>query len=440
MKERKIKSFNIKRIKNVFIVSLMILVLTLATGCTTYDNFKAAWFTSEKEDKPVTLKIGVYEPFSGQYKKYGREEIEGITVAYNRVNNVIGKKIELIKSDNKSNIYDADTAIKHLMTLSPSVVLGSYGETLSLVASDYLKATDTPGITISSTNPLVTKNNDYYFMATFSDTKQGSALAEYAFGKKREIVATVRQDTDDTAQAIIKRFTSRTKKLNENEESVAGNFIVNHETLDYSKTIEDLRISGAKAILVTLPPNATVEFLNQCVKNNFTHAIFLGTKNFNDNAVQKYIREKNKLYVAYIEENSAIETNKEFDRFMEEYKKTYGDSAEPTLNTLVAYDSYMIAVKSIKKAYNDALNADVEALVKAAPTAAEANAVRKEIDTVKKTGIPSGRLIKEAIKSIKNYHGVSGIINYQGKSEPSKSISITTVINGTEEEPVVVLA
>lgn len=440
MKIERRKIFNIKKSGQLLILGLIIIVLFFTTGCTTYDNFKNAWLVKEKKDEPVTIKIGVYEPFTGQYKKYGKEEIQGINLAYKQINKVLGKKIELINADNRSNIYDGDTAINHLMTTSPSVVLGSYGETLSLVASDYLKATDTPGITISSTNPLITKNNDYYFMATFSDTKQGSALAEYAFAKNRESVATIRQETDDTAQAIIKRFTSRTKKLNENEESVVGNFVVNHEQVDYKDTIERLRASGAKAVLVTLPPKATVDFLNQCIQHKYTHVIFLGTKSFNDKVVQNAIRTENKLTVAYIEENNTIDMNKKIQDFVKLYKKEYGEKAEPTLNTLVAYDAYMIAVQSIEKAYNDAVNADVEELIKGAATDAEANSIKSDYNLIKETGIPTGRMIKEAIKSIENYRGVSGVINYQGKSEPSKSISITTVVNGVEDEPMVVRA
>ena len=163
------------------------------SGCTTYNNFKNAFFSDGQAASERTIKIGIYEPMTGQYKEQGKEEAAGIELAHELYPEVLGKKIELVYADNKSNIYDADTAIQELLTNSPSVVLGSYGETLTLVASDYIKGANTPAITISSTNPLITANNDYYFSATYSETKQGDALADFAYTSQKRNVAPLRK-------------------------------------------------------------------------------------------------------------------------------------------------------------------------------------------------------------------------------------------------------
>ena len=57
------------------------LILSLAAGlcaCTTYTNFKNAFFGDEKVATERTIKIGVFEPMSGKNKTEGNEEVMGI--------------------------------------------------------------------------------------------------------------------------------------------------------------------------------------------------------------------------------------------------------------------------------------------------------------------------------------------------------------------------
>ena len=227
------------------------MTVSLAAGlcaCTTYNNFKNAFFDDGKEAQERTIKIGVFEPLSGKNKTEGNEELMGIELAHDLYPTVCGKKVELVYGDNKSDIYTGETVIQELISAnSPSVILGSYGETLTLIAGKYAKANNIPAITISSTNPLITTNNDYYFSATYSETRQGDALADFAYTSQKKIVAAaVKTEDDDTATATIKRFTNRFKKLSGQSNSVAGTFTVPKDSTDYSKTIDDIKASGAE--------------------------------------------------------------------------------------------------------------------------------------------------------------------------------------------------
>ena len=38
------------------------------SGCTTYNNFKNAFFSDGQAASERTIKIGIYEPMTGQYK------------------------------------------------------------------------------------------------------------------------------------------------------------------------------------------------------------------------------------------------------------------------------------------------------------------------------------------------------------------------------------
>lgn len=410
----------------------MILALGL-TGCTTYNNFKNAWLPKDKVEEERTIKIGVFEPMSGQYKQQGMEEVRGIELAYEKMSKVLDKKIQLVYGDNKSNMYDGETALEELMSNSPNVVLGSYGEVLTLTASDYIKSRDVPGIAISSRNPLITGNNPYYFTVSFSETKQGNALADFAYNSmKKDIGATVRFENDDRAQAIDKRFNSRFRKLTENPDAIVGSFQVKAEETDFSVTIEKIRNSGAKVVLLAMSPVGAELFLKQCVEKNMTHILFLGTDEWNDSAFLDKIRNSDKLSIAYVAHEPTVEKSFEAKEFIDAYKKKYGANTEPTLNTALAYDAYMLALQAMENAYVNAAGKKPADIDKEAETVAIATALKKEIQTIKDTGIPTGRFIRDALSQIENYKGVSGIINYKGSNEPSKTIDIASIIKGKD--------
>lgn len=410
------------------------------TGCTTYNNFKNAFFSEVgKGATERTVKVGIYEPMSGQYKEQGKEEIAGIELAHKLYPSVLGKEIELVYADNKSNMYDAEGAIQELISVSPSVVLGSYGETLTLVASDIIKATNTPAITISGANPLITANNPYYFSAAYTETKQGDALAEFAFtSQKKDVVAAVRLSNDDAAMATIKRFTNKIKKLTGSSKSVAGSFTVSADSQDYTETIEKIRSSGAKAVFLALQPSAAQAFMEQCVKNNLTHVLFLGTNSWNDKDLLKFLEKNPKLNVAFCAEQTQDSTSELSDMFLSAYRTEYGEDSQPTAKMAVAFDAYVMAVKAIESSYNTLLESNVEDLAAQAKSDGEALSIRNAYQKSLEEGIPSGTNIKDALNAITDFKGASGVINYSGNNEPTKSISINHIQAGEEQPQYVV--
>ena len=96
------------------------------SGCTTFDNFKEA-FINKDSQADDTIRIGVYEPMSGSDEEGGRLEVEGIELANELYPEVLGKKVELVYADNKSDMDSEETAMSDLIKKQPLVVLGSYG-------------------------------------------------------------------------------------------------------------------------------------------------------------------------------------------------------------------------------------------------------------------------------------------------------------------------
>ena len=404
------------------------------TGCVTYDNFKIAFLGASPEVKESTIRIGVYEPTTGAYKQYGKDEIAGIELAHDIYPEVLGKKVELIYADNRSNMYDADTALQELMSQSPSVVLGSYGEVLSLVAADYMVANSTPAITITATNPLITANNDYYFTASFSAARQGAALAEYAItALNKTTFATVKVIADDSTTATVKRFRNRINKKMESEDSIRGNFEISADAVDYSTTIDQLIKNEVDALLLAVPPAVAQKFMDQCIANEY-FPLFLGIRDWDTDEMAKYVMSNENLSVSYPSVQAA-ETTDTYNRFMEAYTARYGNETQPSGAMAAAFDAYLIAIKGIEDAYQNVQNVNIDELKAITDPDPKTKADIQNYETAMETGVPTGAQIRDALKEINKFEGATGILSYNGNNEVTKNVTIIHFFKGEQLAP-----
>ena len=404
------------------------------TGCTTYDNFKVAFLGGSPEVQEPTIKIGVYEPTSGAYKQYGKDEVAGIELAHELYPEVLGKKVDLIYADNRSNMYDAETALSELMSNSPSIVLGSYGEVLSLVAADYMVASSTPAITITSTNPLITTNNDFYFTASFSPARQGSALADYAIDAlNKTTFATVKIISDDSVADTVKRFRSRIVKKTGEEGAIKGNFEIRADAEDYSSYIDQLMANGVDTVLLAIPPAGAQTFMTQCIQKEF-FPLFLGIRDWDTEDFAKYVMANPELSVSYPSVQAAEATDT-YQTFMDAYTAKYGTANQPSGAMAAAFDSYLLAIKAIENAYTNVQNVDLEALKNNTEADAKTKAEIQAYETALETGIPSGTQIRDALKEIHGFEGATGVLSYDGNTEVSKNVTIIHFFMGEQLAP-----
>src|SRR5665648_709520 len=157
---------NIKTRVLLSITAFFVLVIFTFTGCESYDNFKAVFIDSDEINED-TIRIAVYEPLSGPDKEYGNLEKMGIEIANQLFPRALGKKVELLYFDNKSDIYIAETVVQEMVDKRVALVLGSYGSVNSLMAAGKLEEASIPAITITNTNPLVTSYNPFYFRVSY---------------------------------------------------------------------------------------------------------------------------------------------------------------------------------------------------------------------------------------------------------------------------------
>src|SRR5690554_4046639 len=107
----------------ILLVSLLILSLTVV-GCSG-DKKNEAQKPAENNEDVIT--IGVYEPLTGDNAAGGQMTLEGMQLAHKMFPEVLGKKVDLVVVDNRSERAEAANAVTKLIDdHKASVILGSY--------------------------------------------------------------------------------------------------------------------------------------------------------------------------------------------------------------------------------------------------------------------------------------------------------------------------
>ena len=160
------------------VLSLILLLMNLF-GCSGGNKTTA----SDDSNENKIIKIGVYEPLTGNDGGGGYQEVLGIKYA-NEIYKTIEINgeiytIELDIQDNESDKTKGVRAANKLVADKCVGILGSYGSGVSIAAGQIFKSAGIPAIGCSCTNPLVTSGNDYYFRTCFLDPFQGTVMANY---------------------------------------------------------------------------------------------------------------------------------------------------------------------------------------------------------------------------------------------------------------------
>ena len=165
------------------VIALVLALVMVFALCACGSSDSASSTKAASSDEKV-IKIGVFEPTSGQNAAGGKKEILGIEYAHslNPTIDINGEtyNIELVYADNASDAAKAPSAAQLLISNNVSVVIGTYGSGCAIAAGDLFAEAKIPAIGTSCTNPQVTLGNDYYFRIAYIDPFQGAVMASYA--------------------------------------------------------------------------------------------------------------------------------------------------------------------------------------------------------------------------------------------------------------------
>ena len=163
-----------------------------------------------------TIKIGANLELSGAVASYGSSEADAIDLAVEEINaagGIDGKKIELIKVDNKSDAAEATSAaIKLTNQDKVTAIIGAATSGNSVAQVQIATDNKTPMISPSGTSTTVTvgedgKVNPFTFRTAFIDPFQGTVAANFAANKlKVKNVAVYADNASDYAKGLASSF------------------------------------------------------------------------------------------------------------------------------------------------------------------------------------------------------------------------------------------
>ena len=365
----------------------LLLVAGIVTGCG-----GGGEETSEADD---VIKIGVFEPLTGANAAGGELEKEGIELANKLYPEVLGKKVELVVVDNKSDKAEAASAAARLIEKdNVCAIIGSWGSAFSISAGNIIKENEVPCVGASCTNPLVTQGNDWYFRVCFIDPFQGTVMAKYAYNNLGARKAAIIQEvSNDYAVGLASFFKEEFTKLTGDPNAVVE--VSNYQTNDNDFTAQLGNVKAKNPDVIFAPGNFTESAL--IVKQGRQLGIdvpFIGGDTWE---VQEFLDvggEEVEGVVFSTFFDPSVTFTPESEKFLEAFKEEYPDR-EPAAVTALGYDAYILI-----------------------------------LDAIERAGSAEPAAIRDALAETKGFEGAAGVITLDENGDAVKDAVIKTVENG----------
>lgn len=352
-----------------------------------------------------TIKIGVNYELSGPVATYGDASVKGIEMAVEEINaagGVSGKKIELVKYDTKSEPAEATTLATKLMTQDKVLTVigpatsGSFKATIPVANQNKV-----PVVSGSATAEDVTVSNgklqEYAFRTCFSDSFQGTAMANFATKNLQAKSAVIIKDTSsDYAKGLAENFAKTFKD--------SGGDIVGEEgyvagDTDFQAILTRIKSQKFDAIYLPGYYNEVGLIIKQAREQGITQPI-LGGDGFDSPTLLQLAGASALNDVYYTNHYSSLDdSNTKIAEFIANFKSKYGE--EPNAFNALGYDTAYFAADAIGRA-------------------SELN----------------GAAVKTAMAETKDFAGVTGNFSIDENHEPVKTAVVIELKNGEQSSAV----
>ena len=328
-----------------------VMALSLLTACGS-SSAPAASSESAGGDSGKVVKIGVFEPQSGDNGAGGKQEVLGMQYANVQTPTVeIGGEtytVQLEYADNASSNDKAPTAAQTLISNGVSLVLGSYGSGVSIAAADTFLNAGMPAIGVTCTNPQVTAGCDVYFRICFLDPFQGTVLANYAKSVGATKAYCLAKQGDDYSGGLCNYFIEAFGKENCIYEQFPEG------TSDYSTYITNAQNQGCDVFFSPVSTEAAAQIIAKAAAQNIGMPILAGDT-WDSNVILDAAKGTDlNICVTTFYQEGADET---FDSGIKEWinsdstaKANNGGNDELAAVTAMGYDAYYVALEALKAA------------------------------------------------------------------------------------------
>lgn len=291
-----------------------------------------------------TIKIGLNLELSGGVAGYGTQERDGVELAVKQINEeggILGKEVELVIKDNKSEPNEAATVAANLTENDGVVaIIGPATSGATKAATPNVTRAQVPMVTPSGTDDSITVNGDavqeYVFRACFQDSFQGVILAKYAAETlNAKNVAILGDNSSDYAIGLTNAF----KGEYTGNISVEENFT--KDQTDFQAVLTKIKSTDFDVLYVPGYYEEAGLIIKQAREMGIDQPI-IGADGFGDEKMIQLAGAANVSDVYYTGHFSALApANDTVEPFIEAFRAEY--SKEPSTFNALAYDAmYMI--------------------------------------------------------------------------------------------------
>ncbi|NLC66736.1 MAG: ABC transporter substrate-binding protein [Clostridium sp.] len=377
--------------KKMSLLLLLLFVFSVVSGCSGDKN--------DKVGEGDTIKVGMNYELSGPVSTYGQSLSAGIELAMEQINNdggVLGKQIELIKVDNRSDTTEVANVSTRLATKDNVVaILGAATSGNTKAASPAAMENKVPLISASATDDDVTVDSngnvrEYIFKTCFSDSFQGVTMANFAYddlGHKN--VAILFDNTSDYAKGLFSSFKETFSDL--------GGEVLSEEAYqakdtDFKAVLTNIKGQNPDVLYVPGYYEEVGLIIRQARELGLDVPI-LGGDGYDSPKLAEIAGTENLNDVYYTNHYSSMDTASEIVDFREAFKGKYNTEAD---------------------AFN-ALGYDLAYFL---------------VDAIDRAGSEDREKIKDAIAATENFKAITGTLSIDENHNPVKAVTILEVVDG----------
>ncbi|CUH97289.1 putative secreted protein [Propionispora sp. 2/2-37] len=305
--------------------------------------------------KSDDIKIGVLNELTGGNATLGTSAANGAAMAIKEANakgGVLGKQIQAVIADNKSEPSESANAMTKLTTQDQVVaVTGIFASSNAIAASSVAESSQIPFLAVGATNPKVTvdeesgKVKEYTFRVCFIDPFQGTVGANFVLNTLKLHQAAILVDSSSDYSKGLSAFFK--EAFTKGGGSILAEEAYLQKDQDFKTILTKIKALNPEVIYVPGYYEEVGKIVKQARELGITVPIVGGDGWDSPKLVE--VATPAALNNTYFTNHYSVEdTSPASQAFVEAYKKEYGQV--PDAIAVLGYDAANILIDAIKRA------------------------------------------------------------------------------------------
>ena len=352
------------------------------------------------------IKVGLNYELSGAVATYGSDSVDGVQMAVDAMNakgGINGKQIQLVKYDNQSEAGQSTAMATKLMTQDKVVAVigpatsGAFKAEIPVANSNKVPVISGSATADDATVDASGNAQPYAFRTCFSDSVQGSAMANYASQKlNAKNVVIIKDNSSDYAKGLASNFTTQFKNnggtIVDEESYVAGD-------TDFNAILTRIKPMGFDAIYL---PGYYQEagLIIKAARDMGINVPVMGADGFDSPTLLQLAGAAALNNVYFTNHYSSLDQDPAVQQFITDFKAKY--NKDPNAFNALGYDTANLVMDAISRAMA-ATNAD-----------------------------PTGESVHDALASTKDFPAVSGKLSIDDHHNAVKDIILIALKDGVQ--------